>query len=233
MLSNRKTYKEGTLTAVPGNKTVFGDFNTGVQPLWLDGNRDGFIYVPKGYRKDKPAALAVMLHGAGGVAEHGLHLLRSYADDQYMILLAPASHYETWDIIAKGSFDADVIFIDQALSIIFNSYAIDKAHIAIGGFSDGASYALCLGLSNGQLFTHIIAFSPGFYFTRKNTGKPALFISHGVNDQVLPINPCSRRIVPDLKRQGYQVNYHEFEGGHEIPAWISASAVKWFGPLME
>ncbi len=30
------------------------------------------------------------------------------------------------------------------------------------GFSDGASYALSLGVPNGDLFTHIVAFSPGF-----------------------------------------------------------------------
>lgn len=30
------------------------------------------------------------------------------------------------------------------------------------GFSDGASYALSLGLPNGNLFSHIVAFSPGF-----------------------------------------------------------------------
>jgi len=30
------------------------------------------------------------------------------------------------------------------------------------GFSDGASYALSVGITNGDLFTHVIAFSPGF-----------------------------------------------------------------------
>lgn len=209
------------------DKPLPGDFKTGVQPLQLGSMRDGFIYIPNGYTYDKPTALAVMLHGAGGMADHGLDLLMPYADDHHMILLAPASRGETWDIIARGSFNADVIFIDQALSFIFNSYAIDKARIAIGGFSDGASYALCLGLSNGHLFTHIVAFSPGFYFTKKNKGKPSVFISHGVNDRILAINPCSRRIVPDLKKQGYQVIYHEFEGGHEIPPFISAGAVEW------
>lgn len=39
--------------------------------------------------------------------------------------------------------------------------AIDPAHVAIGGFSDGASCALSLGLVNGDLFTHVMAFSPG------------------------------------------------------------------------
>src|SRR4051794_7673384 len=111
------------------------------------------------------------------------------------MLLAPASRRNTWDIIQKHRFDADVIFIDQALELIFSRFNINTAHIAIVGFSDGASYALCLGLSNGDLFTHILAFSPGFAFYVESKGKPSVFISHGVYDHILPIDPCSRKLV--------------------------------------
>ena len=228
MTTNRDVFKKGRLTARPKNISFPEDTKTGVQSLNLSRGRDGLLYVPKGYNKDKPAALAVMLHGAGGQAEHGLNLIRQYADEKNIILLSPASRDVTWDIIVKDSFDADVIFIDQALALIFNTYNIDTSHIALGGFSDGASYALSLGLSNGDLFTHLIAFSPGFYVTVQNTGKLPVFISHGVNDRILPITPCSRRIVPQLQKLGYTVNYHEFNGEHEIPADISANAVKWF-----
>ncbi|MDB5247594.1 MAG: phospholipase [Segetibacter sp.] len=228
MVTERNVYKKGRLTSRPKDKAAATEFKTGVQPLNVDGKRDGFIYVPKGYNTARPAALAVMLHGAGGQAEHGLNLLRQYADDKNIILVAPASRGATWDIIVKDSFDADVIFIDQALSLVFDSYNIDTTHIAVGGFSDGASYALCLGLSNGDLFTHVIAFSPGFYYTVENKGKPTVYISHGVNDGILPINSCSRRIVPQLQRLGYTVNYKEFNGEHEIPSSISQSAVDLF-----
>jgi predicted esterase len=168
-----------------------------------------------------------MLHGAGGQAAHALSLLRSYADAHNIILLAPASRGATWDIIAADSFGPDCIFIDQALELVFKGYAIDPARIAIGGFSDGASYALCLGLGNGDLFTHIIAFSPGFAHARMLPGKPGIFISHGDQDTVLPVDPCSRRLVPRLERLGYAVQYNEFPGGHEVPADISAAAVRW------
>lgn len=39
-------------------------------------------------------------------------------------------------------------------------YAVDASRVCASGFSDGASYALTLGAANGQLFTHIAAFSP-------------------------------------------------------------------------
>jgi predicted esterase len=228
MTTNRNTFIKGHLVARPNNGAAKGEFKIGVQPLDLDGKRDGFIYVPKNYSHQKPAAVALMLHGAGGQAQHGLDLIKQYADHRNIILLAPASRDMTWDIIVKDSFDADVIFINQALSIVFNQYNVDTTHIAIGGFSDGASYALSLGLSNGDLFTHIIAFSPGFTYSVAKKGKPLVFISHGTKDRVLPIDPCSRRIVPQLQGQGYTVNYKEFDGEHQIPQNISSTAIDWF-----
>lgn len=228
MATNRMQYEKGRLTAKIGDVREVSDFKKGVQRLNLDHKKDSFIYIPETYDKTRPAALALMLHGAGAPAEQGLSLLQRYADTYNIILLAPASRSYSWDVIASDAFGPDVILIDQALTFAFENFAIDECRIAIGGFSDGASYALCLGLTNGDLFTHIIAFSPGFAYAPEKKGKPAVFISHGVDDPVLPINPCSRRIVPQLQRQNLEVNYIEFEGRHEIPSNISESAVTWF-----
>jgi predicted esterase len=228
MVTEREQYKTGRLAAKPEKFSGIDAPSTGAHPLGLDSQKDGFIYVPQGYESTRPAALAVMLHGAGAPAEQGLVLLRRYADDYNMIVIAPASRLYSWDIIASERFGPDVIYIDQALAYAFANYAIDPARVAIGGFSDGASYALCIGLTNGDLFTHIIAFSPGFVYTLGKNGKPAVFISHGIDDTVLPIDPCGRRIVPQLQRQGFDVNYTEFEGGHEIPDHISRRGVEWF-----
>ena len=228
MATSRDIYNTGRLTARPGTGTPANSVKPGVQPLQLGKQKDGLLYVPAGYQHDRPASLAVMLHGSGGQAEHGLSLLRQYADSNNIILIAPASRSYSWDIIASDAFDQDVIFIDQALAMVFERFAIDPAHIAIGGFSDGASYALCIGLTNGDLFTHILAFSPGFAFTREKAGKPAVFISHGENDPVLPIDTCSRRIKAQLLRQEYSLSYYEFEDGHVVPPFIVQKGVEWF-----
>jgi predicted esterase len=106
--------------------------------------------------------------------------------------------------------------------------AVDARRLAITGFSDGASYALSLGLTNGDLFTRVIAFSPGFMTPAQRRGKPSLFVSHGTRDGVLPIERSSRRIVPQLERAGYEVRYREFEGGHVVPPGIGREAAEWF-----
>lgn len=224
----RDLYKAGRLTARINEKPIIENVSAGIQPLELNNSKENLIYIPKGYHPGTPASLAVMLHGSGGIAAHGLSYIQQYADEQNIILFSPASQDYTWDIIANNAFNKDVIFFDGALQYIFEHYTIDPAHIAIGGFSDGASYALCIGLTNGDLFKKIIAFSPGFAYTVENWGKPAIFISHGVHDHILPVNSCSRRIVPQLKRSGLEVSYHEFDGEHVIPAEISQAAIRWF-----
>jgi len=120
-----------------------------------------------------------------------------------------------------------VTFLDRALSRVSELVNVDPARLAIGGFSDGATYALTLGLINGDLFRRVIAFSPGFVVDGPAHGKPQFFISHGTSDQILPIDQCSRRIVPNLKRLGYDVTFREFDGGHEVPPTIAAEALKW------
>lgn len=228
MVFERDKYSAGRLTVSFENADQEVNVKKGVQLLGLSRERDGFIYVPQDYSRSNPAALAVMLHGAGATPEQGLSLLREFADEKNILLLAPASRQYSWDIIASDTFGPDVIFLEQALAQTLETYAIDPALVAIGGFSDGASYALSIGLTNGDLFTHIIAFSPGFSYTLQNTGKPAIFVSHGVHDPVLPIDPCSRRFVPLLKQNGLNVNYIEFDGEHEIPFNIKKRAVEWF-----
>lgn len=216
---------KGQLLSRPKSSTA--TVTLGLHPLRLDEQRDGFIYVPKTYRVDRPAPLVLMLHGAGGNAEGALKILRHLADPFEMILLAVDSRRQTWDII-QGGYGADIAFIDRALAQTFTRYAIDPNQVAIAGFSDGASYALSVGITNGNLFTHIIAFSPGFMAPAKQEGKPQVFISHGKWDTVLPIERCSRRIVPQLQRAGYDVLYQEFNGIHTVPSAISQQAVEWF-----
>lgn len=223
--TGNRQQREGVLLARP--RQVKGESPAGEQRLKLDAKRDGLLYVPPLYRRERPAALALMLHGAGGSAHHGLSLLRSFADSSGLILLAPESRRETWDVIV-GEYGPDVAFIDRALEQTFERYAIDEKRIAFGGFSDGASYALSLGIINGDLATHVIAFSPGFMAPTRQQGSPRLFISHGTRDQVLPIDRCSRRIVPQVRRAGFDVRYREFDGPHTIPPEIAREAVDWF-----
>ncbi|SCL33614.1 Predicted esterase [Micromonospora rhizosphaerae] len=213
--------RHGRLRARPAPPVVQGA--TGLARFTApDGEPLALAYAPA--EGDGPYRLVLLLHGAGGSARQGLDLLLPLADAHRLLLLAPQATASSWDLIVEG-FGPDVGRIDELLDTIFGAYPVDG--VVVGGFSDGASYALSLGLTNGDLFDAVLAFSPGFAAPLVTHGRPRAFVSHGTDDRVLPVDMCSRRLVPRLHSLGYAVEYAEFTGGHEVPAEIRQRAVEW------
>jgi phospholipase/carboxylesterase len=191
--------------------------------------RDGMIQLPS----KMPAGsmpLLVYLHGATQSSAAMIRRVGPLADELGIALLCPDSRSTTWDAI-RGNFGEDVVFLNQALEHVFARLAVDPARLAIGGFSDGASYAISLGLANGDLFPRVVAGSPGFVMPADVHGRSRFYISHGTADQVLPIDQCSRVIVPRLKAMGYEVTYREFEGRHELPPEIARESFQWMAAV--
>ena len=204
--------------------------HTGAAGLSLvlpQAERESLLFVPGAVDPAKETPLLVLLHGAGGQASQALALLRNVHRAQPVILLAPASSAFSWDVVLDD-YGPDVEHIGAALEHVFDRYRIYPGRIGVAGFSDGASYALSLGLTNGDLFSHLIAFSPGFAAPTQQRDSPRVFISHGTGDQVLPVEPCGRRLAAALRRSGLDVQYMEFDGGHIVPHAIAAAAVHWF-----
>jgi phospholipase/carboxylesterase len=196
------------------------------EPLGLDAGRDGVLYVPA--TADAGAPLLIFLHGATGTGRAHLRAVLAAVDRYGVILVAPDARGSTWDLIGERRFGADVAFLDRVLDAVVDRVDADAGRLAIGGVSDGASYALSIGLSNGDVLPTVLAFSPGFLVAPYPTGKPRVFISHGRADPVLPIDACSRSFVPSMRQAGYDVNFREFDGGHNVPAPVSDEAVRWW-----
>ena len=214
---------DGRLAARP-RKGVAPSLESGLLGL-AKGERDGVVQVPSASR-DGGVPLLVFLHGA---TQNGAGMLRRIgpaAEALGIAVLAPDSRQRTWDAIS-GNFGEDVAFLNRTLEHVFTRLAVDPARLAIGGFSDGASYALSLALANGDLFPKVVACSPGFVTSAPPQGRPRIFVSHGTADQILPIDQCSRVIVPRLRGLGYDVTYREFEGRHEMPAEVFGEALRW------
>jgi phospholipase/carboxylesterase len=186
------------------------------------------VYIPANL-PEGPRPLVGILHGAGAEAADAIPLLRQQADDEGLVLVAPDSRGLTWDVVL-GVLGPDLAFLGRALAAVAIRQPIDPARMALAGFSDGASFALTVGIVNGDLFDGILAFSPGFAASPAVHGEPRIFVSHGVLDEVLPIDACSRVFVPDLRRAGLEVEYREFDGGHAVPRAIAADAVAWLWP---
>jgi phospholipase/carboxylesterase len=226
---SRLEKRGGRLTARPASGAHREPGGTGEHELGLgQRRRDGLVYAPLKIHPSRPAPLVVLLHGAGGDARFTLPILRDQANLHGAILLAPESRGRTWDMIQDRRYGPDVDFINRALQQVFSRYAVDPQKIAIAGFSDGASYALSLGLANGDLFSDILAFSPGFMDPPARVGRPRVFISHGDDDRVLRIDRSGRPIAAVLERAGYDLDYREFNGGHVVPSAFASAAMRRF-----
>ncbi len=222
-----RDFTDGRLTSRPSAAPTDGPA-AGVHPLAVDGTTAGLLSVPSEGGQGShagPRPLLVLLHGAGGTAGQALDLVSQLPGARGVLLLAPQSRGSTWDAI-RGRFGQDVSRIDALLSQVYDRLPV--THTAIGGFSDGASYALTLGQINGDLFSAVLAWSPGFTAARSTTGRPRIYVSHGTYDRVLPIDWCSRQLVPALRAEGYDVAYTEFEGPHVVPPDVAAEGLAMF-----
>jgi phospholipase/carboxylesterase len=213
----------GRLTARPAPPVAATD-RTGLLPLAAStGELLALVHVPAPAH-GRPYRLMLLLHGAGGSPRQALDILLPYADQHRLLLVAPQSTAASWDLIGVG-FGPDIRRIDRILQQLLAAYPV--AGMSVGGFSDGASYALSIGLINGDIFDTVLAFSPGFAAPLVTHGKPRLFVSHGSTDRVLPIDRCSKPLVSRLRALDYDVTYDEFDGGHEVPASVTRYCVGW------
>ncbi len=208
---------------------------TGEAPLglgeqrWINRTsawRDGLVYIPNAAANGKAIPLLVWLHGGGGSASQYSYLL-PIAEKYGIALLIPDARHNTWDGI-DSPFGPDVTFLDKALQTVYSKVNIDPCKLALGGLSDGGSYALALGRSNGDLFTHIIAAAPWRLAPpSKPVGRPPILLLHGRKDTVYPIQHTEWFLQPDLQNDGYDVTFVAFNGPHWVPAPIAEMAMQW------
>jgi len=210
----------------PQSGAAGGGCAPGEHPLRLGNGRVARLRVTPGPSK-KPRGLIVAFHGAGGSPREGLFVFRAAWSEPGLVLLAPASLGNTWSAIHDRQ-DRDLETVNRALAETWKRCQIDRRRVAVGGFSDGATHALSIGLQNGGIFRSVMALAPGGLLDVERRGKPRVFIAHGTRDDVLPYSRASKGIVPGLRGSGYRVTFRSFAGGHEVPTSISRAAVRWY-----
>jgi len=214
---------DGRLDSRPHDDRTGAPPAPGVTRLDLGPGTELLLAVPPGDPAPRP--LLVFFHGAGGSAADALQAVGDLAAARGVLVLAPTSAAATWDLIA-GGLGRDVAVLDAALAAVFAGWAVSR--VALGGFSDGASYALSLGVANGDLADAVLAFSPGFVAAPGRFGRPHFWIGHGTDDRVLPIARCGRRVATQLRQDGYDVAWTEFDGGHVVTPDLVAGALDWW-----
>ena len=197
----------------------------GKAALGLSEERDGFLFVPKDNDGRHLEPLLILLHGATQRSRL-FERMTPMADSLGLVILAPDSREITWDAI-RGAFGRDIEFLDRAVMAAFDRAWVDPCRVVIGGFSDGASYALSLGIRNARLLQGVVAFSPGFVIPAGQVERLPVFMRHGTQDEILPIDRSSRPLLAALKKADFTVDYAEFDGPHTVRPADARTAMQW------
>ncbi len=188
--------------------------------------KDGYLYVPAAASGATPLPLLIWMHGGGGNAKSTRHMF-PIAEQYGVVVLTLDARHNTWDGI-DSPYTKDVPFINEALTFVFQRVAIDPDRIALGGLSDGGAYALAVGRSNGDFFSHLVAVAPGYLKPPSPpVGQPKILVAHGRRDSVYPVSLSKRFIVPGLRSDGYDVTYHEFDGPHSAKGPVVHRILSW------
>jgi phospholipase/carboxylesterase len=200
-----------------------------------NGPTRGYLLLPD-VEPTRTYPLLTVLHGAGRQDEL---LVRAYADEpaeRQAIFFIPRSTYPTWDILV-GEERPDLDFLEHAYAEIYRRVPVDHARQALIGYSDGASYALSIGLSNPRLFSAVMGWAAGFVvFDPTGVGaddpRPRILLEHGTHDPVFPFEQIAMRNCAILRRLGYEVELRVDEGGVHWPSrGFQPAALDWFfGP---
>jgi phospholipase/carboxylesterase len=206
---------------VAGDDIPIGKSRLGI----ADGERDGTVYVPQSYKKGVPMPILMMLHGFRSTSE-AVRYTFPLAEEFGVIILAPESRDLTWGQEIPG-FDTDAKYLGMAFRWVADVLTVDRSRVALGGVSDGANYALNMGLAYGDSFNHMMIFSAGTLAPFRKQGKPKIFLAHGTRDEQMPIDRTGRKFAAALKEDGYDLTFREYDGGHGAPLPVVRESFEW------
>ncbi|WP_185877918.1 alpha/beta hydrolase [Blattabacterium cuenoti] len=195
---------------------------------------------PEKYNKYSP--LFLMIHGYGS-NENNLFYLKKDIPNNFFIISIQGLYciekykYYWYDINfsdkkkfinieqAKYSINKISDFIDKSVE----KYNLNYNQVWLCGFSQGAIISYAIALKNkkvkkvlslsGYLDNKII-----FIFKNKNVD---FFISHGINDTIIPIDWTKKGIKILNDNNIYSIFYKEYESGHELNYLNYEDIINW------
>ncbi|MBK8018219.1 MAG: alpha/beta fold hydrolase [Betaproteobacteria bacterium] len=199
-----------------------------------------------------PPPLLVLLHGAGS-NEHDLLGLTPYLDGRCCMVSVRAPFQNGAGGFAwyRTAYTASGAMIDEEqeaasrdvlarfVSEIVRERGAHPANVYLLGFSQGATMALSLLLSDPGRYAGAMAFGARLLpqisgrVARRDLlkGKP-LLLGHGVLDDVVPV-ARARGVRSFLLDAGMDLDYREYATGHDIPGAALRDAAAWLSTRLE
>jgi len=194
--------------------------------------RGGFsLYVPEDWDGHAAMPLVVALHGGHGHGRDYLWVWLRQARARGMLVLSPTSRDRTWSIMGGG--DADAAPLAAMIESVAGRYAVDRARVLLTGMSDGATYALLLGLTADMPFTHLAPACGVLHplllvegRLGRARGRP-IYLVHGALDWMFPVQ-TARMAAEALEAAGAAVVYREIADlSHTYPRDENPAILDW------
>ncbi|PWB94726.1 alpha/beta hydrolase [Methylosinus sporium] len=161
----------------------------------------------------KPAFLVVMLHGEGAdgqtMVDHALNWAPTMPKAEFLAAEAPVGvdGVKRWfdggdpEGLAKG-----LAALERFLEAALAKRRLPASHLALVGFSQGATLALLAGVARPGPAAAVVAFSGGPYGAPPvgADGAPPILLIHGDADVVSPL-AAARETKAELTGQGAKV----------------------------
>jgi phospholipase/carboxylesterase len=194
--------------------------------------RGGFsLYVPEAWDGHASMPLVVALHGGHGHGRDFLWVWLREARARGLLLMAPTSQDRTWSIMGGPDQDADPI--REAVAGVSARYPVDRDRILLTGMSDGATYALVVGLREDMPFTHLapacgvlhpVLLADGRIGRLR--GRP-VYLVHGALDWMFPVG-TAQMMRQVLEVTGARLVYREIEDlSHTYPRDENPRILDW------
>ena len=148
-----------------------------------------------------------------------------------MLLLAPTSRSRTWSIMGGPDVDGDAR--GEMVEAVAARHPVDRGRVLLTGMSDGATYALLLGLREGLPFTHLAPacgvlhpFLLADGGIARARGRP-VYLVHGALDWMFPV-PAARLARDMLAAAGARLVHREIEDlSHTYPRDENPRILDW------
>ena len=207
----------------------------------------GFVHVEHGAGKavlltpdeidpERRYPLITVMHGAGRQDEMLVKACRDEPERRQALFLVPRSVNPTWDLIACEE-RPDLDFLEWAYDLIYRRYPVDHFRQGLLGYSDGASYALSVGLSNPRLFRALMVWAAGFVtldssLLSDGDPRPDVLLEYGTHDPVFPFEMIATPMRLALETAGYPLEFRVDQGGRHWPSGdFQREALDWFFAL--
>jgi phospholipase/carboxylesterase len=209
------------------------------------------VSLPQGFDSTRKYPLLIGMHGNGGNSEQVLTAMKNALKEEPLILATPQGAYANFSQLRGQHFSWEIQTrnkelwkigdplaienIDEVLKAVKGKYPISEVYIL--GFSQGAAYALLSGFKYPQMVAGIISIGGLFPETDtefsmlkeeeiENGKKFRVFVAQGNQDRVIPAG-IGAKTAEKLKKYGYEVEYQEYEGGHEVTPEFLKKIYSW------